>query len=139
MPFADLRRRSVSSRLAGHEVVNDAERLCNDPTFRLIDSEKIRDRGAALTSRLQTFETGVLAEEEKFADLAQLNRTLIGRAEAMDSAYTQISNLNSPYEPSDVRRHLDLCGFGRGEDRVEVYTQWVRNRISIFSSLSMLL
>jgi hypothetical protein len=52
---------------------------------------------------------------------------------------TQISNLNSPYEPPDVRWHLCLCGFGRGEDGLEVHTQWVRNKISLFSSLSMLL
>ena len=52
MPLADLLRQSVYSRLAGHEDVTDAERLCNDPAIRLIGSEKIWDRGAALTSRL---------------------------------------------------------------------------------------
>src|SRR6266852_5814798 len=56
-PFADLLRQSVYSRLAGYEDLNDAERLYQDPAFRLIGSEKIWDRGAALTSRLQTFET----------------------------------------------------------------------------------
>jgi hypothetical protein len=61
-PLADLLRQSVYSRLAGYEDVNDAERLCHDPTFRPIGSERIWDRGAALTSRLQTFETGMLAE-----------------------------------------------------------------------------
>jgi Transposase DDE domain group 1 len=50
--LADLLRQSVYSRLARHEDVTDAERLCNDPTIRLIGSEKIWDRGAALTSRL---------------------------------------------------------------------------------------
>ena len=63
-PFADLLRQSVYSRLAGYEDLNDAERLSQDPTFRLIGSEKVWDRGAALTSRLQTFETEMLAEEE---------------------------------------------------------------------------
>jgi hypothetical protein len=38
------------SRLAGYEDVNDAERLSQDPTFQLIGSDKIRERGAALTS-----------------------------------------------------------------------------------------
>ena len=75
--FADLLRQSVYSRLAGYEDVNDAERLSQDPTFRLIGSEKIWDRGAALTSRLQTFETEVLAKEDNFAGLARLNRELI--------------------------------------------------------------
>ena len=46
-PFADLLRQSVYSRLAGYEDLNDAERLSQDPTFRLIGSEKIWDRGAA--------------------------------------------------------------------------------------------
>ena len=61
-PLADLLRQSVYSRLAGYEDVNDAERLSQDPTFRLIGSEKIWNRGAVLTSRLQTFETEMLAE-----------------------------------------------------------------------------
>ena len=67
LPLADLLRQSVYSRIAGYEDVNDAERLSQDPTFRLIGSEKTWDRGAALTSRLQTFETEMLAEEENFA------------------------------------------------------------------------
>ncbi len=62
LPPADLLRQSVYSRIAGYEDVNDAERLSQDPTFRLIGSEKTWDRGAALTSRLQAFETEMLAE-----------------------------------------------------------------------------
>jgi len=52
LPFPDLLRQSIYSRLAGYEDVNDAERLSQDPTFRLIGSEKIWERGAALPSRL---------------------------------------------------------------------------------------
>ena len=63
LPLADRLRQSVYSRIAGYEDVNDAERLSPDPTLRLIGSEKIWDRGAALTSRLQTFDTDMLAEE----------------------------------------------------------------------------
>jgi hypothetical protein len=63
LPLADLLRQSVYSRLAGYEDVNDAERLSQDPTFRLIGSEKIWERGAALTSRLQSFETELLTQE----------------------------------------------------------------------------
>ncbi len=99
LPFADLLRQSVYSRLAGYEDVNDAERLSHDPTFRLIGSEKIWDRGAALTSRLQTFETEMLAEDENFAGLARLNRALIGRAEAMDSAYRAVLDMDSTEIP----------------------------------------
>ena len=85
LPLADLLRQSVYSRIAGYEDVNDAERLSQDPAFRLIGSEKIWDRGAALTSRLQTFETEMLADEENFAGLARINRELIARAETIDS------------------------------------------------------
>ena len=72
-PLADLFRQSVYSRLAGYEDVNDAERLSQDPTFRLIGSEKIWEHGAALTSRLQSFETEMLAEEQNFLGLARIN------------------------------------------------------------------
>src|SRR5437870_13648790 len=98
-PLADLVRQSVYSRLAGYEDVNDAERLSHDPTFRLVGSEKIWERGAALTSRLQTFETEMLAEEENFAGLARLNRALIGRAEAMDSGDRAVVDLDSTEIP----------------------------------------
>jgi hypothetical protein len=36
LPLADLLRQSVYSRIAGYEDVNDAERLSQDPTFRLL-------------------------------------------------------------------------------------------------------
>ena len=65
LPLSDLLRQSVYSRIAGYEDVNDAERLSQDPTFRLIGSEKIWERGAALTSRLQSFETEVLGQERE--------------------------------------------------------------------------
>ena len=61
--------RSVQGAAEGW--ANDAERLSQDPTFRLISSEKVWDQGAALTSRLQTFVTEMLAEEENFAGLAR--------------------------------------------------------------------
>jgi hypothetical protein len=98
-PFADLLRQSVYSRLAGYEDLNDAERLSQDPPFQLIRSEKVWDRGAAPTSRLQTFETEMLAEEENFAGLGRLNRALVGRAEAMDSDYRKILDMDSTEIP----------------------------------------
>jgi Transposase DDE domain group 1 len=95
LPLADLLRQSVYSRLAGYEDMNDAERVSHDPTFRLIGSEKIWERGAALTSRLQTFETEMLAEEENFAGLARINRDLIARAEALDSPQLVVLDMDS--------------------------------------------
>ncbi len=41
LPLPDLLRQSIYSRLAGYADVNDAERLAQDPIFRLIGSEKI--------------------------------------------------------------------------------------------------
>jgi hypothetical protein len=98
-PLADLFRQSVYSRLAGYEDVNDAERLSQDPTFRLIGSEKIWERGAALTSRLQSFETEMLAAEENFTGLARINRELIGRVEAMDSPQRVVLDMDSTEIP----------------------------------------
>ncbi len=97
--FTDLLRQSVYSRLAGYEDVNDAERLSQDPTFRLIGSEKIWDRGAALTSRLQSFETELLAEEENFAGLVTINRELIARAEAIGSPQRVVLDMDSTEIP----------------------------------------
>src|SRR5512136_2263037 len=95
LPLADLLRQSVYSRLAGYEDVNDAERLAQDPTFRLIGSEKIWERGAAMTSRLQFFETEMLAEAQNFAGLARINRELIAQAEAVDSPKRVVLDMDS--------------------------------------------
>jgi hypothetical protein len=99
LPLADLLRQSVYSRLAGYEDVNDAERLSQDPTFRLIGSEKIWERGAALTSRLQSFETELLTQEENLAGLAEINRELIAKAETMDSFERVVLDMDSTEIP----------------------------------------
>ena len=92
-------RQSVYSRIAGYEDVNDAERVSQDPTFRLIGSEKTWDRGAALTSRLQTFETEMLAEEDNFRSLALINRELIAKAEAIDTPQRIVLDMDSTEIP----------------------------------------
>ena len=97
--FADLLRQSVYSRLAGYEDVNDAERLSQDPTFRLIGSEKTRERGAALTFRLQTFETEMLAKVENFVGLARINRELIGKVEAFQWHYRAVLDMDATEIP----------------------------------------
>ena len=79
--------------------MNDAEQPSRDPTFRLIGSEKIWDRGAALPSRLQTFETELLAEEGNFAGLARVNRELIGKAEGIDSPHRTVLDMDSTEIP----------------------------------------
>ena len=99
VPLADLLRQSIYSRLAGYEDVNDAERLSQDPTFRLIGSEKIWERGAALTSRLQSFETELLTQDENLAGLAAINRDLIARAGAMDAPRRVVLDMDSTEIP----------------------------------------
>src|SRR6202795_1598390 len=101
LPLADLLRQSIYSRLAGYEDVNDAARLSQDPTFRLIGSKKILERGAALTSRLQSFETGVLTQEDNLAGLATLNRELLARVEAIASPSRVVLDMDS----TEVRVH----------------------------------
>jgi Transposase DDE domain group 1 len=104
LPLADLLRQSVYSRMAGYEDVNDAERLSQDPTFRLIGSKKIWERGAALTSRLQSFETALLTEEENLAGLAAINRELIGRAETIDAPKRVVLDMDSTEIPVSGRQ-----------------------------------
>src|SRR6266852_9520527 len=99
LPLADLLRQSIYSRLAGYKDVNDAERLSQDPTFRLIGSEKVLERGAALTSRLQAFETELLTQQENLAGLALISRDLIAKAEVIDSAHRVVLDMDSTEIP----------------------------------------
>ena len=97
--FADLLRQSVYSRLAGYEDLNDAERVSIDPTFRLIGSQKIWHRGAALTSTLHGFETEMLASEENLLGLMALNRELVRQAEAFDDSERVVLDIDSTESP----------------------------------------
>ena len=96
LPLADLVRQSVYSRLAGYEDVNDAERLSHDPTFRLIGSEQLWERGAALTSRVHSFETELLTQDENLAGLAAINRELIARVDAPQRVVLDIDSTEIP-------------------------------------------
>src|ERR1035437_1163956 len=102
----DLLRQSIYSRLAGYEDMNDAERVSQDPTFRLIGSEKIWERGAALTSRLQSFEIELLTQDENLAGLATINRELIAKAETIESPQRVVLDMDSTEIPvrSEERR-----------------------------------
>jgi hypothetical protein len=72
--------------------------------FRLIGSGKIWERGAALTSRLQSFETEVLTQEENLAGLAALNRELFARAETIDSPRRIVLDMDSTEIPVNGRQ-----------------------------------
>jgi Transposase DDE domain group 1 len=79
-PLADLFLQSIYSRLAGYEDTNDAERLAEDPPFRMLASRERRETSVALASTLHWFETDVLAEERNYQGLARLNTELVQRA-----------------------------------------------------------
>jgi hypothetical protein len=81
-PVVDLLRQSIYSRLAGYEDTNDAERLAEDPTFRMLASRERRDTSLALTSTLHWFETDALTEERNYQGLVHLNRALAQHAAA---------------------------------------------------------
>ena len=99
LPLADLLRQSVYSRLAGYEDLNGAERLSQDPAFRLIGSRRIWERGAAMTSRLQSFETELLTQADNLSGLAALNRELVAKAEAIDSPRRIVLDMDSTEIP----------------------------------------
>src|ERR1700737_1319400 len=63
-PLAGLVRRSIYSRLAGYEDVNDAERLCLDPAMRSVVGGRAKDNQAASTSEMARFETETLSTTE---------------------------------------------------------------------------
>jgi hypothetical protein len=95
----DLLRQSIYSRLAGYEDLNDAERFSHDPTFRLIGTEKTRDRGAALPTRLHWFETQVLTQAANLSGLAAMNRELIARAEGEERTSRAVLDMDSTEIP----------------------------------------
>jgi hypothetical protein len=123
LPLPDLLRQSIYSRLAGYEDVNDAERLSQDPTFRLIGSEKIWDRGAALPSRLHWFTlsaTETLAPGQVYNyhfDTREIKKPLHDWRNARD-AHHKFHGVSGPRRLyiSDGRRVLSI-GMGASSGR----------------------
>ena len=68
-----LLRQSVYSRLAGYEDTNDAERLAQDPTMRVVVGDRGIDRPAASTNTMSRFETEVLTQDGNLEGLGRLN------------------------------------------------------------------
>ena len=67
-----LLRQSISSRLAGYEDVNDAERLSVDPAMRAVVGGRAKDCTAASTSEMARFETDTLSTKENLRHLSDL-------------------------------------------------------------------
>jgi hypothetical protein len=95
----DLFRQSIYSRLAGYEDTNDAERLADDPTFRMLASRERRDTSVALTSTLHWFETDVLAEEQNYQGLTRLNTELVQHPAARSLSRRVILDIDSTESP----------------------------------------
>jgi len=95
----DLFRQSIYSRLAGYEDTNDAERLAEDPTFRMLASRERRETSVALTSTLHWFETDVLAEEQNYRGLTRLNADLDQHAAARSPSRRVTLDIDSSESP----------------------------------------
>jgi hypothetical protein len=98
-PLRDLFRQSIYSRLAGYEDTNDAERLAEDPTFRMLASRERRETSVALTSTLHWFETDVLTEERNYQGLARLNTALIQHVAARSTNQRVTLDIDSSESP----------------------------------------
>src|SRR5437667_2189622 len=98
-PLPYLLRQSIYSRLAGYEDTNDAERLAEDPTFRMLASRERRETSVALTSTLHWFETDVLTEERNYQGLARLNTALIQQAVTRSASQGVTLDIDSSESP----------------------------------------
>jgi Transposase DDE domain group 1 len=67
-----LLRQSVLGRLAGYEDVNDADRLCRDPTMRWVVGGAAPMGRAASASQMGRFQTEWLVRSDNVAALADL-------------------------------------------------------------------
>ena len=108
-----LLRQSVYSRLAGYEDTNDAERLAQDPTMRIIVGRRDTDRSAASTNTMSRFETEVLTQDGNVEGLDRLN------AEWVDGAMSR-----TPHR----RVILDMDSWDRAR-RVVAKVEWHRGEL----------
>src|ERR671932_423097 len=90
-----LLRQAVYGRLAGHEDVNDAERLARDPAMRAVVDRGGLDRQAASTSQMGRFEMEWLASEANLTALVDLSGTWIDRVHARRPQTTIVLDMDS--------------------------------------------
>jgi hypothetical protein len=90
-----LLRPSLSSRLAGYEGVNDAERLGPDPALRAVAGGRANDTPAAPTSELARFEAETRSTQEDRQDLMDLSGAWIDQAHPHRKLPKPIPDLDS--------------------------------------------
>ena len=95
-----LLRQSVYSRLAGYEDTNDAERLADDPTMRVVVGRRGGpERPAASTNTMSRFETEVLTQDGNVEGLGRLNTTWVDGAMSRTPHRRVILDMDSPESP----------------------------------------
>ena len=94
-----LLRQSVYSRLAGYEDTNDAERLVDDPTMRVVVGDRGIDRPAASTNTMSRFETEVLTQDGNVEGLGRLNAEWVDGAMSRTPHRRVILDMDSSESP----------------------------------------
>ena len=95
-----LLRQSVYSRLAGYEDTNDAERLADDPTMRVIVGRRGGpERPAASTNTMSRFETEVLTQDGNVEGLGRVNATWVDGAMSRTPHRRVILDMDSSESP----------------------------------------
>ena len=94
-----LLRQSVYSRLAGYEDTNDAERLAQDPTMRVVVGDRGIDRPAASTNTMSRFETEVLTQDGNVEGLGRLNAKWVDGAMSRTPHRRVILDMDSSESP----------------------------------------
>jgi len=117
-------RWSIYSRLAGYKDLNDAERLSQDPTSRLIASEKIRDFHAALPSRLHWFETRVLTQAENLSGLVAMCPETLAGAEWQDRSSRSVLDMDSTGIPVNSLSRSQVTGRTYNGRHTPLHVKW---------------
>ena len=95
-----LLRQSVYSRLAGYEDTNDAERLAQDPTMRVVVGRRGGpERPAASTNTMSRFETEVLTQDGNVEGLGRLNAKWVDGAMSRTPHRRVILDMDSSESP----------------------------------------
>ena len=88
------------SRLAGYEDTNDAERLAQDPTMRIIVGRRGGpERPAASTNTMSRFETEVLTQDGNVEGLGRVNAKWVDRAMTHTAHRRVILDMDSSESP----------------------------------------